>query len=209
MTVGAQFPGAEARLGALAAVLLLAAPTQVSAQQSKAASPGSTPLSNQSQFLDRYCVGCHNERLRTGGMSLVPAESAKPGAQPELWEKVVRKLRSGVMPPPTAAQPPESDRLAMFTWLEISLDAASVAKPNPGRTETLRRLNRTEYQNSIRDLLGLDIDAGRYCLPMRAATALTTSPLETSRRRCWSCGASGRLAFRSMTTGGRRKPAES
>ena len=209
MTVPAQFTAAEAGLGALAAVLLLAAPIQVCAQQSKAASTGSTTVSSQRQFLDRYCVGCHNERLRTGGMSLVPADSAKPGAQPELWENVVRKLRTGVMPPPTSTQPSESDRLAMLAWLETSLDAAAAAKPNPGRTETLRRLNRTEYQNSIRDLLGLDIDAGRYCLPMRAATALTTSPLETSRRRCWSCGASGRLAFRSMTTGGRRKPAES
>jgi Protein of unknown function (DUF1592)/Protein of unknown function (DUF1588)/Protein of unknown function (DUF1587)/Protein of unknown function (DUF1595)/Protein of unknown function (DUF1585) len=93
-------------------------------------------------------------------MSLAPADSAKPGSQPELWEKVVRKLRTGVMPPPTAQQPPDTDRLAMLTWLETALDAASVTKPNPGRTETLRRLNRTEYQNSIRDLLALDIDAG-------------------------------------------------
>jgi len=97
MTVAARFPAAEARLGALA-VLLLVAP--IRAQQSKAASAGPTSVSSQRQFLDRYCVGCHNERLRTGGMSLVSADSAKPGAQPELWEKVVRKLRTGVMPPP-------------------------------------------------------------------------------------------------------------
>ena len=63
------------------------------------------------------------------------------------------------MPPPNMPQPSEADRLAMLTWLETSLDAASAAKPNPGRTETLRRLNRTEYQNAIRDLLALDIDA--------------------------------------------------
>jgi hypothetical protein len=135
------------------------------AQQSKAASAVSTPILSQRQFLDRYCVGCHNERLRTGGMSLVSADSAKPGAQPKLWENVVRKLRTGVMPPPTAPQPPASDRQAMLTWLETSLDAASAAKPNPGRTETLRRLNRTEYQNSIRDLLALDIDAGSLLPP--------------------------------------------
>ena len=84
---------------------------------------------------------------------------SRPGAQPELWEKVVRKLRTGVMPPPNMPQPSEADRLAILTWLETSLDAASAAKPNPGRTETLRRLNRTEYQNAIRDLLALDIDA--------------------------------------------------
>ena len=71
----------------------------------------------------------------------------------------MRKLHTGVMPPPNVPQPSEADRLAMLTWLETSLDAASAAKPNPGRTETLRRLNRTEYQNAIRDLLALDIDA--------------------------------------------------
>ena len=91
MAVAARFPAVEAGLGALA-VLLLAAP--IGAQQPKAASVGSTPVSTQRQFLDRYCVGCHNERLRTGGMSLVRADLEKPVAQPELWEKVVRKLRT-------------------------------------------------------------------------------------------------------------------
>ena len=71
----------------------------------------------------------------------------------------MRKLHTGVMPPPNMPQPSEADRHAILTWLETSLDAASAAKPNPGRTETLRRLNRTEYQNAIRDLLALDIDA--------------------------------------------------
>ena len=84
---------------------------------------------------------------------------SSPGAQAELWEKVARKLHTGVMPPPNVPQPSEANRPAMLTWLEASLDAASAAKLNPGRTETLRRLNRTEYQNAIRDLLALDIDA--------------------------------------------------
>src|SRR6266853_860950 len=114
---------------------------------------------NPRQFLDKYCATCHNDRLKTGGLSLDKADVSKPGAQPEVWEKVVRKLRTAVMPPPNMLQPPREDRLAMATWLETSLDAASAAKPNPGRTETLRRLNRTEYQNAIRDLLALDIDA--------------------------------------------------
>src|SRR5215468_3049292 len=114
---------------------------------------------NQRQFLDRYCAACHNDRLKTGGMSLEHVDAARPDAQPEIWEKVVRKLRTGVMPPANMPQPPKNDRLAMTTWLENSLDAAWAANPNPGRTETLRRLNRTEYQNAIRDLLALDIDA--------------------------------------------------
>ena len=147
-------------LAGLAAALLLSTQVKISAQQSNAAPAASSPAPSQRQFLDRYCVSCHNERLKTGGLSLVQVDLSKPGAQPELWEKVVRKLHTGVMPPPNMPQPPAADRLAMVTWLDSSLDAAAAAKPNPGRTETLRRLNRTEYQNSIRDLLALDIDAG-------------------------------------------------
>src|SRR5439155_15319730 len=119
----------------------------------------SAVTSSQRQFLDRYCVTCHNERLKTGGLSLDGVDVSRPDAQPEIWEKVARKLRTGVMPPPNMLQPPKADRLAMLTWLEASLDAASAAKPNPSRTETLRRLNRTEYQNAIRALLALNIDA--------------------------------------------------
>jgi len=145
----------------LAAPLLLAVQVKMSAQGDAASPPaGRSPaISSQRQFLDRYCATCHNERLKTGGLSLDQVDVSKPGAQPELWEKVVRKLHTGVMPPANAPQPPKSDRLAMLTRLEASLDAAAAAQPNPGRTETLRRLNRTEYQNAIRDLLALDIDA--------------------------------------------------
>src|SRR5215510_6938199 len=107
----------------------------------------SPATSSQSQFVDRYCVTCHNDRLKTGGLSLERVDVSRPDAQPEVWEKVVHKLRTGVMPPSNMLQPSKADRLALVTWLETSLDAASAAKPNPGRTETLRRLNRTEYQN--------------------------------------------------------------
>jgi hypothetical protein len=146
-------------LSVLAPTLLLCVPVQIYAQQRNAASAGLSATSSQRQFLDRYCTTCHNERLKSGGLSLVEADLSRPGAQPELWEKVVRKLRTGVMPPPDMPQPSGVDRLPILTWLETSLDAAWTAKPNPGRTETLRRLNRTEYQNAVRDLLGLDIDA--------------------------------------------------
>ena len=114
---------------------------------------------NQRQFLDRYCTTCHNDRLKTGGLSLDSVDVSRPETQSELWEKVVRKLHTGAMPPPNVPQPAQADRLATMTWLEQSLDAAAAAHPSPGRTETLRRLNRTEYQNAIRDLLALDIDA--------------------------------------------------
>jgi mono/diheme cytochrome c family protein len=113
----------------------------------------------QRQFLDRHCAPCHSETLKTAGLNLERVDLSSLGAQPELWENVARKLHTGAMPPPGTPQPPEAERQAMLTWLETGLDAAAAANVNPGRTETLRRLNRTEYQNAIRDLLALDIDA--------------------------------------------------
>jgi mono/diheme cytochrome c family protein len=154
------FPGSvKIGFAGLATTLLLSVQVQTHAQQGDAASAGASPPSSQRQFLDGYCAACHNERLKSGGLSLAQADLSRVGAQPEVWEKVVRKIRTGLMPPPNVPQPSAADRLAILTWLETSLDAAPGAKRNPGRTETLRRLNRTEYQNAIRDLLALDIDA--------------------------------------------------
>jgi mono/diheme cytochrome c family protein len=158
MTEPVSFPGALKR-GFAALVAMLSLAVQVSAQQRVSAPSGVSPTSRQRQFLDRYCAGCHNEQLKSGGLSLVQVDLSRPGGQPELWEKVVRKLHTGVMPPPNMPQPDEAERRAILKWLATSLDAASAEKLNPGRTETLRRLNRTEYQNAIRDLLALDIDA--------------------------------------------------
>ena len=146
-------------LAGLVAALSLTLPASLHAQQGNAASRGASPTLGQRQFLDRYCASCHNQRLKTGGLSLEQVGVSRPAAQPELWEKVVRKLHTGLMPPPQSPQPSQTDRRAMLTWLRASLDAGAAADLNPGRTETLRRLTRTEYQNAIRDLLGLDIDA--------------------------------------------------
>jgi len=164
MTETASFPRSlKIGLAGLALTLLMSVQGSISAQQSNAAAPATAAAASQRQLLDRYCVSCHNDKLKTGGLSLAKVDLSNPGTQSELWEKVLRKLHTGVMPPPNMPQPPAADRLAMVKWLEASLDAASAsAKPNPGRTETLRHLNRTEYQNSIRDLLALDIDATSY-----------------------------------------------
>jgi len=133
-------------------------PEAVSAQSPS--SVGAPPSAlHARQLIDRYCVTCHNERLETAGLRLDRIDVANVAEGAEIWEKVVRKLRTGTMPPSTRPQPPVGDRAALVSWLETSLDQAAAAHPNPGRTETLRRLNRTEYQNSIRDLLALDIDA--------------------------------------------------
>lgn len=108
-------------------------------------------------LLNQYCVGCHNEKLKTAGLMLDKLDLAHPGQEPETWEKVVRKLRAGMMPP---AGMPRPNRATLDSWtakLETELDRAAAAKPNPGSTG-LHRLNRTEYTNAIRDLLALDVD---------------------------------------------------
>ena len=108
--------------------------------------------------MDRYCVTCHNGRVRAGGLLLDQMDVAQVGERPEIWEKVVRKLRAGMMPP-LGARRPEKDALARFTsTLEIALDGAAAAKPDPG-VPALHRLNRTEYANAVRDLLDLPVNA--------------------------------------------------
>ena len=122
--------------------------------------PGATtPTSSPRRLVDRYCVPCHNERLKVADLRLDRIDIENPGAEAEVWEKVVRKVHTGTMPPSNVRQLSRDDRRALLTWLETSLDAAAAARPNPGRTDTLRRLNRTEYRNAIRDLLALDVDA--------------------------------------------------
>ena len=139
--------------GALAAGLLLSAATPVASQ-------GASPSAAASRaVLDRYCVTCHSDRLETAGLSLESVDLANPAAHAAVLEEVIRKLRTGTMPPSPRPTPSDDERTQVVSWLESSLDAAAEAAPNPGRTETLRRLNRTEYQNAIRDLLALDIDA--------------------------------------------------
>ena len=108
--------------------------------------------------LDRYCVGCHNATVKTAGLELDTLQPERAGENPQAWERVVRKLRGRMMPPPGRPRPDEAGYEAFVSALEASLDQAAAAHPDPGRTETFRRLNRTEYQNAIRDLLALDVD---------------------------------------------------
>jgi mono/diheme cytochrome c family protein len=111
------------------------------------------------ELLGQYCYSCHSEKLKAGGLALERLDPDHIGANAAVWEKVVRKLHSGMMPPPGLPQPPKAGRNSLVTALEGSLDKASAEAPNPGRVETFHRLNRTEYQNAVRDLLDLDIDA--------------------------------------------------
>lgn len=122
------------------------------------AAPAAPSAPAQKAIVDQYCVTCHNQRLKTGGLALDAADVSNVGSHPEVWEKVARKLRAGLMPPAGSRRPgqPTTDRLRV--WLEAELDRAAAAAPNPGRTESLHRLNRAEYRNAIRDLLALDVD---------------------------------------------------
>ena len=115
--------------------------------------------------LSTFCVECHNDAEREAELTLESRALTNVAADADVWEKVVRKLRTGTMPPADHPQPSTEQRRALVSWLEDSLDAAAAANPNPGRTETFRRLNRTEYQNAIRDLLALDIDAAALLPP--------------------------------------------
>jgi Protein of unknown function (DUF1592)/Protein of unknown function (DUF1588)/Protein of unknown function (DUF1587)/Protein of unknown function (DUF1585)/Protein of unknown function (DUF1595) len=127
-----------------------------------AADPVAAPLPSTA-LLDTYCISCHNTRVRTAGLMLDEASRRDVGANPEVWEKVVRKLRAGAMPPVGRPRPDAVTVTGFVSTLEAALDRAAAAKPNPGRA-VVHRLNRSEYGNAIRDLLGLEIDA-RALLP--------------------------------------------
>jgi hypothetical protein len=115
-------------------------------------------------LLDRYCVTCHSDRVKTANLSLQGLDLAKVATDAELWEKVIRKLRAGVMPPPEMPRPPLAEYEGLRDWLEAEIDRAAAASPAPGSV-VLHRLNRTEYANAIRDLLDLKIDAGTLLPP--------------------------------------------
>ena len=137
---------------ALAAVAVLAFAAPLAAQEAAAGSPRAV--------LDRYCVTCHNDRLLTGGLSLDAAavDAADPSRDAHVWERVIAKLRTRAMPPPGRPRPDVATYDAVAARLEANIDRAAAANPDPGRTSTVHRLNRTEYRNAIRDLLALDLD---------------------------------------------------
>jgi mono/diheme cytochrome c family protein len=114
--------------------------------------------------INQYCVTCHNERLKTGGLALDSIDVGHVAGAAETWEKVVRKLRAGAMPPQGVRRPDDATYHAFTRWLETELDRDAVAHPNPGRP-MLHRLNRAEYANAIRDVLGLDVDVASLLPP--------------------------------------------
>src|SRR3954471_11340045 len=133
----------------------LIAPTAASGAK---ASGSRTSEANVAALVDEYCLSCHDKDHEKGGLVLETIASHDVAQHPDVWEKVIRKLRARLMPPVGKDRPDDRTYDAVVSFLEGSLDRAAATHPDPGRTATIRGLTRTEYQNAIRDLLALDID---------------------------------------------------
>src|SRR5579863_4724803 len=156
-----------------------AAPALVSAAPATNGSPA--PL------VSKYCAGCHNEKVKTAGIALETASAAPVASDAGVWEKVLRKVRTGEMPPSGLPRPGEDESRAFTRALETELDKAAAAHPNPGRP-AIHRLNRAEYNNAVRDLLGLDLNLAADFPPDDAgygfdniADVLSVSPMLTEK----------------------------
>jgi hypothetical protein len=151
--------------GALLVVCLVALAAGVARPRAAGQAPGpvsagTSPAVDTAVF-KKYCVTCHNDALKRRGTVPVAFDAldlADVSAAPEVWESVVLKMRAGLMPPAGAPRPDKATHDAFVTALEGALDREAARRPNPGRTEPLHRLNRTEYRNAVRDLLGVDVD---------------------------------------------------
>jgi mono/diheme cytochrome c family protein len=174
---------------ALAATACVAWLAAVSAQVARPASPTPTPApavaapvaappaatTPARDLVSRYCVGCHNDQTKVGGFSLASADAVQVARSAEAWEKVAVKLRSRSMPPPGVRRPDNATYDAVAGWLEAELDREAAARPNPGRPAGLHRLNRGEYANAVRDLLGIDVDPAALLPPDAQAHGFDTN----------------------------------
>jgi hypothetical protein len=122
------------------------------------------PVPAQQALVSRYCAGCHNDKLKSGGFSFTKLDLAHPELNADQAERVIRKLRAGMMPPIGLPHPEGNGLVSFAASLESEIDAVAALHPNPGRP-ALHRLNRTEYRNSIRDLLNVDIDPSTFLPP--------------------------------------------
>jgi len=156
-------------LATLAAVLCLASAADITLAQRQQATPnapgtGTMPVEARRAMVQQYCSGCHNDRTKSGGMTLTSLDLAQPEQNAELAEKVVRKLKVGLMPPPNARKP-EPDTVKGFVQALIAdLDRAAALHPNPGH-RPFQRLTRDEYARSVHDLLGIDVDVAKFLPP--------------------------------------------
>ena len=145
--------GFGAAAGALAAACVAVPSLQAAAQARQ-----NVPTVPDQALLNRYCLACHNDQALRGGVSLEGVALDDVAGHVDVWERALRKLRAGAMPPDGAPRPDAAAYAGLVHHLETELDTLATTHPDPGRTDTFRRLNRTEYRNAIRDLLALDVD---------------------------------------------------
>ena len=134
-----------------------------------------TPATPAGELVTKYCITCHNERLKTGNLMLDKADVERVFTSAETWEKVIVKLRGRSMPPPGIPRPDNATYDAVAGWLEAELDRAAAIHLNPGRPAALHRLNRTEYANAVRDLIGVEVDAPSMLPPDEQAHGFDTN----------------------------------
>jgi mono/diheme cytochrome c family protein len=182
--------GAAAVAGLMGLLGAASADTTPAAQlaSNAATTPVSQPVpqmitpDDHKHMLMQYCTACHNDKLKTAGMSVVPLDANNLPANQDTWEKILKRLSLGEMPPKGMPRPPKEQITAFTSWLAKSLDDQAAAHPDPGHA-TVRRMNHTEYANAVRDLLGLDVDFSKE-LPVddtgygfdNIADVLTVSP---------------------------------
>ena len=176
--------GLKSRVGQALFVLIACAAGVAAPSSGVMAAATPAPAHPDGALLSKYCFTCHNDKRKAGGLVLQTKDLNNVGPDAESWEKVVRKLRMGAMPPPGMPRPDPQTTDAFVSALEGQLDHEAALHPNPGRTEALHRLNRAEYKNAVRDLLGLDVDTATLLPPDDAdtqgldnnATLLSVSP---------------------------------
>jgi mono/diheme cytochrome c family protein len=144
-------------IAAACAALTLGLQAQQSAKPAPKTATAKPTADPHRALVDRYCVTCHNQRAKTANLMFDTMDLAKVGEDAVIWERAARKLKAGMMPPPGARQPAPAELKSFVGWLETSLDSAAAKNPNPGRV-ALHRLNRTEYANAVKDILGVEAD---------------------------------------------------
>src|SRR6202171_2391107 len=169
--------------GSIALIMMISATISATLSPTQAETPASTPPAATSataatparELVGTYSVTCHNERVKTANLALDKADTEQVFNSSETWEKVVVTLRRRSMPPPGARRPDNATYDRVASWLESELDRAAAAHVNPGRSAELHRLNRTEYANAVRDLLGVEIDPKAMLPPDEQAYGFDTN----------------------------------
>jgi hypothetical protein len=146
-----------------------ATPQPAAPRPAPVTSRAAAPVQDHNAVVKQYCVGCHNERSKAGGLVLDGFDVGKVTEHTAVGEKMILKLQAGMMPPPGSRRPEEPVLTRLVNTLETRIDAAAVARPNPGK-RTFPRLNRAEYSRSIKELLNIDVDSSKW-LPLDTMSA--------------------------------------